>query len=89
MRNFGALGGAARRGKAHVLGMRQAKAAEDECDCRVHDDVEEDQEGGPRGSSAGAAERDPAGLRIFSRVGYLKFSELTGFAGWWVGVGEL
>ena len=30
-----------------------------------------------------------AGLRIFSRVGYLKFLELTGFAGWWVGVGEL
>ena len=25
------------------------------------------------------------GLRQFSRVGYLKFSELTGFAGWWVG----
>ena len=26
-----------------------------------------------------------AGLRQFSRVGYLEFSELTGFAGWWVG----
>ena len=25
------------------------------------------------------------GLRQFSRVGYLVFSELTGFAGWWVG----
>ena len=27
------------------------------------------------------------GLRLFSRprVGYLEFSELTGFAGWWVG----
>ena len=32
------------------------------------------------------------GLRIFSRarrVGYLEFLELTGFVGWWVGVGEL
>ena len=26
-----------------------------------------------------------AGLRQFSRVGYLAFLELTGFAGWWVG----
>ena len=29
------------------------------------------------------------GLRIFFRVGYLGFLELTGFVGWWVGVGEL
>ena len=34
----------------------------------------------------------PACMRIahfLPRVGYLEFLELTGFVGWWVGVGEL